>query len=77
MKKPSRLSTVFLLIVCGMVCSVVFAFYVYIGTYVFPIAPYWITQLSPNPPSPEIEYGEFDFCLEYKVEGKDKVIKDV
>ena len=26
--------------------------YVYVGTYIFPIAPHWVTQLPPNPPKP-------------------------
>jgi len=29
--------------------------YVYIGTYIFPIAPHWVTQLPPNPPRPKIK----------------------
>lgn len=51
--------------------------YVYIGTYVFPIAPYWVTQLPPNPLRPQVEYGEFSFSLTYEINGKQKVIKDV
>jgi len=50
--------------------------YVFVGTYIFPIAPYWVTQLPPNPPRPEIEYGEFDFKLKYEIGGKQYLIED-
>lgn len=32
--------------------------------------------LLPNPPKPEITYGEFPFRLEYEINGQRKVIKD-
>jgi len=50
--------------------------YVFIGTYVFPIAPHWVTQLPPNPPSPKIKHGEFTFELKYCISGEEKIIKD-
>ena len=53
-----------------------FSIYVYIGTYIFPIAPYWVTQLPPNPPRPKIKRGEFAFVLEYEISGERKVIED-
>lgn len=34
-------------------------------------------QISPNPPIPEITYGEFPFRLEYELEGKRVVIEDI
>jgi hypothetical protein len=34
-------------------------------------------QLEPNPPRPEITYGEFPFRLEYEINGQRKVIHDV
>jgi len=49
---------------------------VYIGTYVFPIAPHWVTQLPPNPPSPKIKHGEFNFELKYSILGEEKSIVD-
>lgn len=33
-------------------------------------------QLEPNPPRPEITYGEFPFRLEYEINGQRKVIED-
>ena len=53
-----------------------FGMYVYIGTYVFPIAPYWVTQLPPNPPSPKIKYGEFKFQMIYSINGELKEVSD-
>jgi hypothetical protein len=50
--------------------------YVYLGTYVFPIAPHWVTQLPPNPPRPKIKHGEFSFRLEYEISSEKKVIVD-
>lgn len=32
--------------------------------------------ISPNPPRPEITYGEFPFSLEYEINGHRKVIED-
>lgn len=63
-----------ILIVFTIFCA--FCVYIYVGTYIFPIAPYWVTQLPPNPPSPEIEYGEFDFKMTYSVDGKLKEVSD-
>ena len=50
--------------------------YVYVGTYIFPIAPHWVTQLPPNPPRPKIRHGEFSFKLEYEINNERKVIED-
>ena len=50
--------------------------YVYVGTYILPIAPYWVTQLPPNPPSPKIKKETFEFRLTYKINGKQKTITD-
>ncbi|WP_236290659.1 hypothetical protein [Paenibacillus allorhizoplanae] len=33
-------------------------------------------HLGPNPPRPEITYGEFPFRLEYEINGERKVIQD-
>lgn len=51
--------------------------YVYIGTYLLPIAPKWITQLPPNPPCPQIKHGEFSFKLEYELKDERKTIEDI
>ena len=50
--------------------------YVYIGTYVLPIAPRWVTQLPPNPPKPKIKHKEFSFKLEYEINGEKKTVED-
>ncbi|WP_336297944.1 hypothetical protein [Aneurinibacillus uraniidurans] len=34
-------------------------------------------QLQPNPPRPEIIYGEFPFRLEYEINGQRKVIENI
>jgi len=36
---------------------------------------YW-TVLSPNPPMPEIRYGEFPFRLEYELNGESFIVED-
>lgn len=61
----------FIIFVFGLFCG-----YVYVGTYIFPIAPHWITQLPPNPPKPKVTHGEFDFKLVYSIEGMTKEIND-
>ncbi len=53
-----------------------FRVYVYVGTYIFPIAPYWVTQLPPNPTRPQITHGEFNFRIKYSVDGNVKEVKD-
>ncbi len=50
--------------------------YVYVGTYIFPIAPHWVTQLPPNPPKPKIRHGEFNFNLQYEINGENRNLKD-
>lgn len=34
-------------------------------------------QLSPNPPSPQIQHGEFPFRLEYEIDGQKFEVEDV
>ena len=41
----------------------------------------WITigigiALQPNPPTPEIKYGEFPFKLTYEINGEEKIVED-
>lgn len=72
-----KLTKVLIMIVAIFIMLGVFSVYVYIGTYIFPIAPYWVTQLPPNPPKPEIKYGEFKFRMIYSVDGKLKEVSDV
>jgi hypothetical protein len=50
---------------------------VFLAYYAFP----WILifigiHLEPNPPRPQITYGEFPFRLEYEINGERKVIQD-
>lgn len=40
------------------------------------LAIYLGIQFTPNPPRPEITYGEFPFRLEYEINGERKVIQD-
>lgn len=63
-------------IVIGVALIVMASIYVYVGTYIFPIAPHWVTQLPPNPPSPQIKHGEFSFRLEYEISGERKIVED-
>lgn len=67
----------FIIIMPIFILVFLFGIYVYIGTYICPIAPYWVTQLPPNPPKPEIKYGEFEFRLIYSIEGNLKEVSDV
>lgn len=59
------------------ILAFVFGVYVCVGTYIIPIAPYWVTQLPPNPPSPEIKYGEFEFELQYSFLEKTKKVSSI
>ena len=72
-----RWMNIILVIILAMVLVSVVSIYVYLGTYVFPIAPHWVTQLPPNPPQPKIKYREVSFKLEYEISGETKVIKDI
>lgn len=69
------LKTILAVISIFVVCRIC-ALYVSLGTYVFPIAPYWVTQLPPNPPSPKTKHGEFFFSLEYEIHGIKKSFED-
>lgn len=72
-----KLTKIFLIILAIFILFSVWSVYVYVGTYVLPIAPHWVTQLPPNPPKPEIKYGEFKFKMTYYIDGKLKEISDV
>lgn len=72
-----KLTKFFLIIIVIFMLFGVFGAYVYVGTYVLPIAPHWVTQLPPNPPKPKIKYGEFKFKMTYSVDGKLKEVSDV
>ena len=71
-----KIERILLIVVSIITLVLIFCLYVYLGTYVFPIAPYWITQLPPNPPSPKIKHGEFDFKLEYNINNERKIVED-
>lgn len=68
-------------IILGIVILTILIFvivvYVYIGTYIFPIAPYWVTQLPPNPPAPVIKHAEIHFELTYEILGGKKAVTDI
>ena len=36
-----------------------------------------LTYFAPNPPSPEITYGEFPFSLTYEIDGEIKTVEDI
>lgn len=63
-----------LLLVLGIPLLLIFAFIVYLS---WPWLLLYIgLQLGPNPPQPEITYGEFPFRLEYEINGELKVVED-
>ena len=72
-----KLTKFLIIIIVISILFSVFAVYVYVGTYILPIAPHWITQLPPNPPKPKIKYGEFKFKLTYSVDGILKEVSDI
>jgi len=48
-----------------------------IGYFAFPwLAIFIFGQLEPNPPRPEIAYGEFPLRLEYEINGQRMVVED-
>ena len=71
-----RVTKIILLFLSIAVMLAGFLLYVYIGTYIFPIAPHWITQLPPNPPKPKIKYGEFNFKMIYSIDGTTKEVSN-
>ena len=77
MKSTKVFQMIFSITVVLLVIFDVFSIYVYVGTYIFPIAPYWVTQLPPNPPEPKIKYGEFEFKMIYSIDRELKEISDV
>lgn len=47
------------------------------GYFIFPwVAMSVVRAISPNPPQPEIKYGEFPFRLVYDIRGEQKVVED-
>ncbi len=66
-----------ILIVISIIMLIIFGLYVYLGTYLVPIAPHWITQLPPNPPSPKIKSGEFSFSMECEINNNIVAIEDI
>lgn|GEM_PF-2333246 len=71
-----RAINIILMAISTIVLFCIVSLYVYLGTYVFPIAPHWITQLPPNPPTPKVKHGEFVFKLEYEINGERKMLED-
>ncbi|MCL2679484.1 MAG: hypothetical protein FWF18_04285 [Dehalococcoidia bacterium] len=67
-KKRMSAETLVFLVAFGLVFLNPFSL-MYIGMYID-------TAFSPNPPMPEIRYGEFPFRLEYEINGELIVIED-
>lgn len=60
-----------IIFLCIIVCLVLFVM------FVFPwILIYIGGALKPNPPVPQITYGEFPFRLEYEIDGENFIIED-
>ena len=57
--------------------AMVIVILVFVITAVVILSP-WILLwgLFPNPPKPEIKYGEFDFKLVYEIDGEMQTIED-
>ena len=65
-----------ILLTCGLALAA--ALVVMFMIYVYPWLVLWLgLSMMPNPPKPEITYGEFPFELVYELDGEIKVVKDV
>lgn len=59
---------------CGAILLVVGIF---IGLWYLAVISGAVFSLTPNPPKPEITYGEFPFRLTYELDGEIKVVEDI
>jgi len=61
-----------LLIILGVIVAA------FVGIFILPwvFLAFGTTFLLPNPPMPEIRYGEFPFRLEYEINGERIVVED-
>ena len=64
-----------LLIIVGVLLLLVLAMITYFVVFPWAMMALGITLL-PNPPKPEITYGEFPFRLEYEINGKRIIVED-
>ena len=62
-----------LLIIGIVICVLIALFYLFVISGAFLM----LTYFAPNPPEPEITYGEFPFVLTYELDGEIKTIEDV
>lgn len=57
---------------------VIIALLIFFFMFIYPWFALWFGLATlPNPPKPEISYGEFPFQLTYELDGETKIIKDV
>ena len=61
-----------LLIIGIVICVLIAMFYLFVISGAFLM----LTYFAPNPPEPEITYGEFPFVLTYELDGEIKTIED-
>ena len=64
------------LLVTGIIGVLVFVLYALFYLSVISGAFLVFTYFAPNPPKPEITYGEFPFILTYEIDGEIKTIED-
>ena len=62
-----------LLIILGVIVAT------FVGVFILPwvFLAFGTTFLLPNPPMPEIRYGEFPFRLEYEINGEIVIVEDI
>ena len=66
------------IIVIAVILAVILTIAIILAMIVFPWGFISVgSWLAPNPPKPEIKYGEFPFVLIYELDGEVKVIQDV
>ena len=63
-------------IIVGLIALATFLVFFFVCIYPW-IALWFGLAISPNPPKPEISYGEFPFQLTYELNDETKIIKDV
>ena len=61
-----------LFIIGIVICVLIALFYLFVISGAFLM----LTYFAPNPPEPEIRYGEFPFVITYEVDGEIKTIED-
>ena len=61
-----------MLIIGIVICVLLALFYLFVISGAFLM----LTYFAPNPPKPEIKYGEFPFVFVYELDGEIKTIED-